>query len=297
MDEMEEAVVAQASSTMRSRAAPTRFHFTDTTSTPAVGDAVFVKLGAGYHKAVIKEIWHTSEPPMYECVHASTSLHAGTAQAVPEDDITQACGTYRQYKCARESVAALASQKTVACHGARSEASKRAAVTKRAKKEQRLAQEEADQIFWKQYCNFVSRFCQRVPYCICCPALLFSHSDFGASCNRKVGCMSSLGGEEEEEEEEQEEEEEEEVRDGTSGEEEGEEEDDGEGLGLDSGGESVFEQDGEGGRPHIGGPSDMETDTPAGTPNTAGIADFKRAITANRLKTKYITPRKNQRRR
>ena len=104
MDEMEEAVVAQASSTMRSRAAPTRFHFTDTTSTPAVGDAVFVKLGAGYHKAVIKEIWHTSEPPMYECVHASTSLHAGTAQAVPEDDITPACGTYRQYKCARESV-------------------------------------------------------------------------------------------------------------------------------------------------------------------------------------------------
>jgi hypothetical protein len=37
----------------------------------------------------------------------------------------------------------------------------------------------------------VSRFCSRVPYCICCAALLFSHSDFGASCNRRVGYMAN----------------------------------------------------------------------------------------------------------
>ena len=53
----------------------------------------------------------------------------------------------------RESVAALASQKAVAGHGARSEASKRGALTKRAKREERLAREQADQILWKQYCN------------------------------------------------------------------------------------------------------------------------------------------------
>jgi hypothetical protein len=153
MDEMEEAVEAQAEGTKRRRAAPRRFHFTDTTSTPAVGDAVFVKLGAHYHKAVIKEIWHTSDPPMYVCVHGTTSLHAGTAQAVPADDIAPACGTYGKYKRARESVAALARQKAVAGHGARSEASKRGALTKRANKEERLAREQADQILWKQYSN------------------------------------------------------------------------------------------------------------------------------------------------
>ncbi len=37
----------------------------------------------------------------------------------------------------------------------------------------------------------VSRFCSRVPYCICCAALLFVLSDFGASCNRQVGCMAN----------------------------------------------------------------------------------------------------------
>jgi hypothetical protein len=95
---------AQAEGTKRCRAAPRRFQFTDTTSTPAVGDAIFVKLCTGYHKAVIKEIWHTSEPLMYLCVHGSTSLHAGTAQAVPADDITPACGTYGKYKRARASV-------------------------------------------------------------------------------------------------------------------------------------------------------------------------------------------------
>ena len=153
MEEMEEAVEAQAEGTKRCRAAPRRFQFTDTTSTPAVGDAVFVKLGTGYHKAVIKEIWNTSEPLMYLCVHGSTSLHAGTAQAVPADDITPACGTYGKYKRARASVAALACQKAVAGHGARSEASKHGAATKRAKKEQRLAREQAGQILWKQYCN------------------------------------------------------------------------------------------------------------------------------------------------
>ena len=152
MEEMEEAVEAQAEGTKRCRAAPRRFQFTDTTSTPAVGDAVFVKLGTGYHKAVIKEIWNTSEPLMYLCVHGSTSLHAGTAQAVPADDITPACGTYGKYKRARESVAALACQKAVG-ERARLEARKRGAATKRAKREERLARGQADEILWKQYCN------------------------------------------------------------------------------------------------------------------------------------------------
>ena len=139
---------ASASSTRRRRSGPPRFHFTGTTSRPAVGDDVFVKLNGGYHKAVIKKILHISQPPMYMCVHSSSSVHAGQVQAVPEHDVTPACGTYNHYKRARQQEGV-----GVAAHTARSEASRRGAITKKVNKQKRLAEELVVQQVWSAYCD------------------------------------------------------------------------------------------------------------------------------------------------
>ncbi len=166
MDEMEEVCelletaedvmqltnASEGPATRRRRVPPTRFHFTARTGTPAVGDHCFVKLHGTFHKAVIQKILRITEPPMYICVHESTSAFAGQVQAVPEHDITPACGTYNHYKRRRDELTVLASKMTAAWHSARSDASKRAAVTKKANKALRAAEQHVVDTMWLAYC-------------------------------------------------------------------------------------------------------------------------------------------------
>ena len=48
-----------------------------TSSTPVVGQHVFVKLHGSFHKAVVKKILLTTDPPMHMCVHSDTSRYTG----------------------------------------------------------------------------------------------------------------------------------------------------------------------------------------------------------------------------
>ena len=151
-DAMQQTNAPEGPASRRRRVPPTRFHFTATTGTPAVGDHCFVKLHATFHKTVIQKILRITDPPMYISVHASTSAFAGQVQAVPEHGITPACGTYNHDNRSRDELTVLASKMTAVWHSARSDASKRAAVTKKANKALRAAEQHVVDTMCLTYC-------------------------------------------------------------------------------------------------------------------------------------------------
>jgi hypothetical protein len=130
-----------------------RLRPTATGSTPVVGQEVFVKLHGTFHKAVVKKILPLTDPPMYMCVHSTTSRYSGQVQAALEAEIVPACGTYKFFKRSREGLKQLAQDLSHSWHSARSAASKRGAETKKVLKAMRAAEDERVVLAWKAYCR------------------------------------------------------------------------------------------------------------------------------------------------
>ena len=73
-----------------------------------VGQEVFVQLHGTFHKAVVKKILLITDPPMYMCVHSTTSPYSGQVQSVLETEIVPDCVTYKFFKWSREGLTQLA---------------------------------------------------------------------------------------------------------------------------------------------------------------------------------------------
>ena len=139
--------------TSRCRTRTERLRPTATGSTPVVGQEVFVKLHGTFHKAVVKKILPLTDPPMYMCVHSTTSRYTGQVQAALEAEIVPACGTYKFFKRSREGLKQLAQDPSHSWHAARSAVSKRGAETKKVLKAMRAAEDERVLLAWKAYCR------------------------------------------------------------------------------------------------------------------------------------------------
>ena len=144
---------AAGANTSRRRMRTDRLRPTATGSTPVVGQEVFVKLHGTFHKAVVKKILPLTDPPMYMCVHSTTSRYSGQVQAASEAEIVPACGTYKFFKRSREGLKQLAQDLSHSWHSARSAASKRGAETKKVLKAMRAAEDERVVLAWKAYCR------------------------------------------------------------------------------------------------------------------------------------------------
>jgi hypothetical protein len=95
-----------------------RLRPTATGSTPVVGQEVFVKVHGTFHKAVVKKILPLTDPPMYMCVHSSTSRYSGQVQAALEADIIPACDTYKSFKRSRDGLKQFAQDLSQSSHAA-----------------------------------------------------------------------------------------------------------------------------------------------------------------------------------
>ncbi len=96
-----------------------------------------------FHKAVVKKILPLTDPPMYMCVHSTTSRYSGQVQAVLETEIVPGGGTYKFFKRNREGLTQLAQDLSQSCHAARSAARKRGAETKKVLKAMCTVAEES----------------------------------------------------------------------------------------------------------------------------------------------------------
>jgi hypothetical protein len=130
-----------------------RLRPTATGSTPVVDQEVFVKLQVTFHKVKVKKILPLTDPPMYMCVHSTTSRYSGQVQTALEVKIVPACVTYKFFKRNRDGLKQLVQDLSQSWHAVRSAANKCGAETKKVLKSMLTVEDECVFLDWKPYCR------------------------------------------------------------------------------------------------------------------------------------------------
>ena len=103
-----------------------------------------VKLHDTFHKTVVKKILPLTDPPMYMCVHSTTSRYSGQVQADLETEIVPGCGTYKFFKWIREGHTQFVQDLSQSCHAVRSASNKCGTETKKVFRVTHSVEEESD---------------------------------------------------------------------------------------------------------------------------------------------------------